>query len=185
MRFTLVFKGDLPPNASSPEKWRIRRALEPQLRRLWTTDPVAEAIGGFSDPNHSPSGSYVGKKVDQIEYVPIISNKLSLRAELDVFLLSSSLPGGVLHGGDIDARLKTLFDSLSVPANPQQVPKDATTEDDKRVFCLLEDDRLITRVTISNDRLLTIDEGDRKILAIIQVRPIAFLVTPANISIAR
>jgi hypothetical protein len=40
------------------------------------------------------------------------------QAELDVLLLAANLPGALIRrGGDIDNRLKTLFDALSVPAN--------------------------------------------------------------------
>ena len=184
MRFTLTYQGDLPPNADNPTKWGIRRALEPQLRRLWETPPLND-LAKYQDPNYLPNDCYVGHKFGDIEYVPLITDKLSLRAELDIFLLSASLPGGIINrSSDIDNRLKTLFDALSIPANGQQVPKSPDTESDKRVFCLLKDDRLITRVEVSNDRFLTIDEHSREALVIIRVRPIAFRVTMANLGIA-
>ena len=184
MDFTLTYEGDLPPNGSSREKWRIRRELEPQLRRLWTTPPLDEAIGKYQDAFYRPATCYVGRSLCGIEYVPLISPKLDLRAELKVLLLSSSLPGGLLHAGDIDNRLKTLFDALSAPANEQQVPPDAKTEPDGRLFCLLDDDKLVTRVDVSNARLLTEPLGGRKVLVLIRVRPIAFRATNANAGIA-
>lgn len=183
MRFTLVYQGELPPNGNATEKWRIRRAMEPQLRRLWCSAPFNEAIGKYQDPTYSPADCYLGRQIDEFEYIPLISDRISLRAEIDLLLLSSSLPGGLLHGGDIDNRLKTLFDAMSVPASQQQIPKSASADIDKRVFCLLDDDRLVTRLTVSNDRLLTTKECSREIIALIQVRPIAFRVTFANISI--
>ncbi len=184
MRFTLTYRGDLPPNANTQEKWRIRRTLEPQLRCLWETPPLNE-LAKYQDPDYLPNDCYVGHSLSGLEYVPLISDKLSLRAELDIFLLSASLPGGLINkSGDIDNRLKTLFDALSVPVNPQQVPPSPATEPDNRVFCLLENDRLITRVEVSNDKLLTEKESSREALVIIRVRPIAFKVTLANIGIA-
>jgi hypothetical protein len=35
MNFTLTYAGELPPKANATVKWRIRRQLEPQLRKLW------------------------------------------------------------------------------------------------------------------------------------------------------
>ncbi|MFZ5836322.1 MAG: hypothetical protein ACOY2B_13215 [Pseudomonadota bacterium] len=183
MRFTLTYQGDLPPKANAQQKWLIRRALEPQLRRLWETPPLND-LSKYQDPNYKPDDCYVGQTFGQLEYVPIITEKLSLRAELNIFLLSASLPGGIINqSSDIDNRLKTLLDALSMPS-AQQVPNTPDSEPDNRVFCLLEDDKLITRVEVSNDKLLTVDERSREALVIIRVRPIAFRVTLANIGIA-
>jgi len=184
LRFTLTYRGDLPPNANTKEKWRIRRELEPQLRHLWNTPPLND-LAKYQDPNYRPADCYVGKMFQGLEYIPLITEKLSLRAELDIFLLSASLPGGIINrSSDIDNRLKTLFDALSIPAQQQEVPDSPNTELDKRVFCLLENDRLITRVEISNDKLLTVDAHSREALVIIRVRPIAFRVSMANLGIA-
>ena len=184
MRFTLTYQGDLPPNGNTAEKWRIRRELEPQLRRLWETPPIND-ISKYQDPNYRPDDCYVGHKFGDLEYVPLITETLSLRAELDILLLSASLPGGIFNrSSDIDNRLKTLFDALSMPSSAQEVPNSPDTEPDRRVFCLLENDRLITRVEVSNDKLLTQAEHSRKTLIIIRVHPIAFRVTMANLGIA-
>jgi hypothetical protein len=49
---------------------------------------------------------------------------------LKITLLRPEEPGAIiLQSGDIDNRLKTLFDALSVPAQPNQLPKnDAPNE---------------------------------------------------------
>ena len=75
MRFTLIYQGDLPPSGDAEEKWRIRRAIEPQLRKLWDVPPF-DAIAKYKDPNYQPNDCYVGQKVGNIEYVPCISTKL-------------------------------------------------------------------------------------------------------------
>ncbi len=71
-----------------------------------------------------------------------------MRAELKIRLLSAAVPGGLLHG-DIDNRLKTLLDALSIPTL-QQMPEDPEIDLDGRMYCLLEDDGLVTRVEVSN-----------------------------------
>src|SRR5437868_3416132 len=155
MQFTLVYQGDLPPKASAAEKWRIRRDLEPQVRRLWLTPPL-NVIAKYTDPDYRPTDCYVGRRVDDpsIEYMPLITPKLDLRAELRILLLSAGLPGGLVRHGDIDNRLKTLFDALSVPSQPQEIPSSRDVEPDQRVFCLLDDDRYITRVDVESERHL-------------------------------
>jgi hypothetical protein len=181
MLFTLVYKGVLSPNASKGEKWCIRRAIEPQLRKLWETPPLDKNIAKYQDPTYQPGLCYVGRMLFGLEFVPLISTALSLRAELEIFLLSGSLPGGILNRcGDIDNRLKTLFDALSIPAQSQQLPSSPDTEPDARVFCLLEDDKLITRVNVSNDRLLALPEGSIEALVIIRVHTTVFEATTAN-----
>lgn len=62
-------------------------------------------------------------------------------------------PAGDLlsHGGDIDNRLKTLFDALSVP-QANQVPKNFGLPDP--VYCVLEDDRLVTSIEVRAEQLL-------------------------------
>lgn len=180
MRFTLVFEGDLPPKANSTQKWGIRRALEPQLRALWQSSQL-EGLERFQNPTYLPSDCYVGRKIGSLEFIPLISPKLDLRVELKIILLSASLPGGLVNrSGDLDNRMKTLLDALSVPT-PQQLVPEGSHESDGRVFCLLDDDRLIIKLDVSNDRLLTEQQESRRALAIITVRPIAFRATMANI----
>ena len=104
---------------------------------------------------------------------------------MNVLLLAANLPGDIIRqGGDIDNRLKTLFDALSMPANAQQVPDDPDVEPDKRVFCLLEDDKLVTAVTVANDRLLTAPDGSNDVLIVLRVHPVAFRATWATVGIA-
>jgi hypothetical protein len=142
-------------------------------------------LSKYKDPNYQPDDCYVGRSMFGFEFIPLITTALDLRAELDVLLLAANLPGNLIRqGGDIDNRLKTLFDALSMPANVQQVPNNPDAESDKRVFCLLEDDKLVTSVAVSNDRLLSIPDGFNDVLVVLRVHPIAFRATMANVSLA-
>jgi hypothetical protein len=178
----VVYQGDLPPSGNRKKKWDIRREIEPQLRRVWTVPPF-DSIAKYMDPNYKPRDCYVGKKVGGIEFVPCISRKLEMRAELHIDLLSAALPGGMLRSGDIDNRLKTLLDALSIPTT-QQFPKNPDVEPDGRLFCLLEDDRLVTRVDVRNDRLLTEERDSNNAIVLITVHPVASTVTMANLGIS-
>jgi hypothetical protein len=137
------------------------------------------------DRNYPPGDCYVGRSKFGFEFIPLITTTLHLRAELDVLLLAANLPGNVIRqGGEIDARLKTLFDALSMPAHVQQVPNNPDVESDKLVFCLLEDDKLVTSVAVSNDRLLSLPDGSNDVLVVLRVHPIAFRGTMANLALA-
>jgi hypothetical protein len=85
-----------------------------------------------------------------------VSEKINLIAELSITLLRPEAPGSILtQSGDIDNRLKTLFDALKVPTEPTALPNDEKPGDGENpFFCLLEDDNLITKVSVNTDRLL-------------------------------
>jgi hypothetical protein len=182
VRFTLIYQGDLPPSGNAKDKWRIRREIEPQLRKLWTLPPF-DSIAKYIDPTYQPNDCYVGKKIKGIEFIPCISTRLYMRAELSVRLFSASMPGGLVLHGDIDNRLKTLLDALSIPTE-QQIPKNPEIDSDGRMFSLLEDDKLVTRVEVANDRLLTESDQSRNAIVLIDVHPVASTVTLANIGIS-
>jgi len=55
----------------------------------------------------SPSGAVVN-------YFPLVRNSLGLVCGIRVLFLRREPPGRVYQGGDIDGRLKTLFDALAV-----------------------------------------------------------------------
>lgn len=95
-------------------------------------------------------------------YAPLVRTQLHLLAELDILLLRPELPGGVVtSGGDIDNRLKTLFDALGVPSQTQDIaPNARVSSGESPTFTLLEDDALIARVNIDTDRLLSAPQPD-------------------------
>lgn len=73
------------------------------------------------------------------------------------------------RGGDIDNRLKTLLDALSVPKDGQ-VPSGEVWEPGEDPFhCLLEDDNLVTGLSISVDRLLG-PSTPTEVLAFVEAR---------------
>jgi hypothetical protein len=86
-------------------------------------------------------------------------------------MLRPEPPGSILtQAGDIDNRLKTLFDALKVPAEPDALPSnDNPKEDEKPFFCLLEDDNLITKISVETDRLLEQCSGPSEAVLLIHV----------------
>ena len=50
--------------------------------------------------------------------------------------------------------MKTLFDALRIPANLAEAGGEKGKDGDEPIYCLLEDDRLISEVRILTDHLL-------------------------------
>jgi hypothetical protein len=157
MRFTLHYEGPLPAKASPSAKQRIREHLEPQLKELWTYSPLVAPDEGASRLLPRALTSRFGHT-----FAALVCDSLGLAAELDILMLRPSEPGQIIvGGGDIDNRLKTLFDALSAPQQSQQVPSGGrVTSEQEPLFVLLDDDNRIMRVNVDTDRLLAADSLD-------------------------
>lgn len=168
MRFTLTYRGPLATRGSAQQKHALRRALHPQLKELWTHRPLETFASSWL--NRNGGGDEPGRalrETDGHEFAVVVAGDQLLLAELDVLLLRPQNPGSILQHADIDNRLKTLFDALRYPEKHQEVPEDwAPPEDEQPLHCLLEDDRLISRVNVDTDRLLNPDSGDEVALTI-------------------
>jgi hypothetical protein len=86
-------------------------------------------------------------------FVPLVTSELELACELDILFLRPDRPGR-LWAGDIDNRLKTLFDALAIPTEHEGYGLRSPGGDEKPFFCLLEDDKLITKIGVETDQLL-------------------------------
>ena len=171
MEFTLFYRGELKSKGSPTDKQKIRRAFHPQLKKLWELEPLNDHKS-YIEPS-SENDICILEQIGDFTFAPLISSRLSLVAELDITLLRPEEPGTILiQCGDIDNRLKTLFDALSVPAHENQLPSsDSQKSDEIPLFCLLQDDRLITKVTVRTDRLLLNDcTTDKEVVILIQTR---------------
>lgn len=102
----------------------------------------------------------------------LTTKKLFLVCQLDNLFLRREEAGQLVrHGGDIDNRLKVLFDSLRVP-DLEQVTKLTPTATEDPFYCLLEDDSLITGFRVTTERLLDPGPEDEvRLLITAVVRP--------------
>jgi hypothetical protein len=87
------------------------------------------------------------------EFVPLIYRAGEVACQLDITWLRREKAGGIVMGGDIDNRLKILFDGLRMPQSESELGPPPPTENERR-FVLLEDDKLITRLSVSTYQLL-------------------------------
>lgn len=166
MEFSLTYRDPLKANGSPQHKHDIRKVFHTQLKVLWTQRPLTDFAYQFVDVPVT-RGSFT--------FFPLVNgktNNLSSIAEIKIRLLRPEEPGSILaKGGDIDNRLKTLFDAFSVPQE-NQIPAGVVPEETEspNFYCLLEDDNLITRVDVTTDRLLDSDANNNEVLLIASVR---------------
>jgi hypothetical protein len=92
-------------------------------------------------------------------FVPLITQEMDVVAELTITLLRPEPPGGLItQGGDLDNRLKTLFDALTMPRHSNALPSGAVPQPEQTpFFCLLEDDHRVTAVSVRSEQLLEPD----------------------------
>jgi len=83
---------------------------------------------------------------------PLVRESYALHSGLKVGFLRKEPPGKVYQGGDIDGRIKTLVDALAMPRHAEQVLEKNTQA--TPIFCLLEDDTLVSGFEIESERLL-------------------------------
>jgi hypothetical protein len=179
MRFTLYYDGSLPSAANEarlPEKHRVRKAIHPQLLQLFRTSPL------LPKPDHrdwanwavwdwpvirQTTGTAWGEdeavfRCGELHFVPLVRRSLDLICELDVLFLRPGAPGAIITGGDIDNRILTLSDGLRLPRGEREIAYANQQTDFPRtdpIFCLLEDDSLITRWNVRTDQLLAPASG--------------------------
>lgn len=155
MKFTLTYSGELKANGRPNHKHKIRQQFHLQLKNLWGQIPLSDHHHWFN-PSKKKTQINLNRKVGDFRFVPLVSTDIYLFCELDIFLLRPGPPGSIItSGGDVDNRLKTLFDALRIPHNEGELPKvKHPSEDEDPFFCLLEDDALISSISVITDQLL-------------------------------
>jgi len=201
--FTLGFDGNLPSGTSPrlKEKWEIRDQLNYQLAQLWQAEPILSShlkhlddweVAELHGEQVRPIAPH--KKFSRVPYrlqlggacfVPLVTAHSNLWCHLDILMLRDGDPGHILTGPctDLDNRLKTLFDGLRMPRNADEMKKHGPPASEKPYFCLLEDDKLITRIAVDTQRRLKRrNEHDSHVELRIGVRVVARKVTDYNMA---
>jgi hypothetical protein len=183
MRLTLTYEGELSASGNSPkpeEKWKIRRFLHPQLAELWQTNAILKRMektahvpvsGSYFtlEEHHSitpvppPDTSNLKYLFEPIpvagnHFVPLIRESMALICELDILFLRKEEPGALIkQGGDLDNRIKTLFDGLRMPDKDEM--SFAMGPMENPFYCLLQNDSLIAAESVKTGQLLTRPSG--------------------------
>ena len=156
MQFTLHYRGDLKSNANPAFKQELRRHIHLQMKKQWQLEPLRSFNDFLDRPERGSDEISVLTELHGFVFAPLVCQRLYLVAELDVHMLWPQAAGAIItSGGDIDNRLKTLLDSLKMPSEPAALPKDIVPQlGETPFFCLLEDDSLVTRLSVDTDYLL-------------------------------
>jgi hypothetical protein len=179
VQFRLLYTGRLLGASRSDTrailKHEIRCEFHPQLKRLWETNrglthiaksylvrwlqshPEDKATFNGSDEQRKHFGlRHLAEKWSKAGhgFIPLITEDLCFRCSLDILFLRPEESGMVIRSGDLDNRLKTLFDALRLPKNADEMGGAAKSVGEEPTYCLLEDDSLISEVRVNADQLL-------------------------------
>ena len=154
-------------NGSKDDKHAIRLALHPQLAKLWTEEPLSHHQE-YLTKRTKPEEINLLYTVGPHTFACLVSERLKIHAELDILFLRPGPPGQIISsGGDIDNRLKTLFDGLRRPLDASELPSGSVSPQiPNPCHCLLSEDALISRVSVTTDNLLEALNKDEVVLVI-------------------
>ncbi|MFI5089685.1 MAG: hypothetical protein ACHP7P_06465 [Terriglobales bacterium] len=186
MEFRLLYRGKLPAQSSGGggghilEKHLIRKQIHVQLRELWKRHPFFSnyfgVVPGVSKRLHIDQNAADDEPTTRLDllahdftkfgyrFVPLVCNRWGIGCSLDILFLRRDDPGQLIQGGgDIDNRIKVLWDGLRIPQYNREVEKFRPEAGEDPFFCLMEDDRLITEVRVVTDRLVLPMEQDEQV----------------------
>jgi hypothetical protein len=197
MQFRLTYEGCLlgasRDNTRASHKHEIRMKLHPQLKRLWATHQWLAQLAGLKYPDHStaitgqqlnnPAFSGCPTYMELLarnyqahnrNWAPLVADDMGLTCAVDILFLRPGARGGILNVGDIDGRLKTLFDALAIPKSGSGLPE---TETEQPLYVLLSDDRHISHASVETDELLeptspTVGQNDARVIITVNIKPL-------------
>lgn len=212
MEFRLTYEGPLRSTQGEPwgdqrdpraeHKHEIRRVFHKQLRRLWEITPFlreGKSTGPEPITLYINSLPLIERPISTVrdahslalqyaqfgfKFVPLVTTELNLVCGLDILFLRPDKPGN-LWRGDIDNRVKTLLDALSVPEANDRYCDRTPAEDEKPFYCLLEDDALITKLSVETDQLLETDGSPDPVRLVVTVRLRPYELHLGNIQFGR
>jgi hypothetical protein len=148
----------------------MRKLFHKQLKRLWEVTPTLKAMLSTpasvvtvnrADWTTRQNALPERFKCGDFRLLPLVTEDLSLLCSLDILFLRPDRPGMLIKSADIDNRLKTLFDALRIPNEANELGGQQPSPDEDPLYCLLEDDGLITRISVETDTLLAPMHSDR------------------------
>lgn len=163
MEFRLTFDGALKPTTQSKPRYRhkheIRRHFHPQLKCLWQDHPALrgrKTAGADLDQLESWIDARARRfVVGETRFVPLVTADMQVTCGIDMVYLRPKGRAAILDAGDIDRRLKTVFDALAMPTDVAQLGGSPVARPSEMpFFCLLENQSLVRRIAVDTDTLL-------------------------------
>ena len=159
MEFRLVYAGPLlgasRTDTRSQHKHDIRKIFHRQLKILWEKSPnLREWVSWEPQKKRKMRERLASHFIfNGVGYVPLSWDGLGVACRLDILMMRPEMPGQTLiQGGDIDNRLKTLFDALRIPQAGEA--SEPSVDGANPFYCLLHDDKLINHLSVTTDILL-------------------------------
>jgi hypothetical protein len=168
MEFRLTYAGRLLAHrdgAQMPQRslhiHEIRRVFHKQLKALWASHPVLKELHDKPPEWHAkrpgpPLVQFFAH--DGFSWLPIVTEASGLICKVDILLLRVGQPGQVVY--DVDNRLKSIFDALRKAKGPDELGARTNQgllkprAEENPFYVLLEDDSLITHLSVTSDTLL-------------------------------
>ena len=186
LKFRLTYSGPVKSSGNKPKpenKHELRLAFHEQLSVLWKVNTVLsefskyesptlqrtispdfkatynEALSDDAPPQKYPYSELLQKKHKKhgVLWHPLVTPENNLLCELSILMLRPNDEKSVIQGGDIDGRMKTIFDSLCIPSNGDVLSK--FSKHNGAFYTLLSDDTLISKVAVETDELLLQEHG--------------------------
>jgi hypothetical protein len=161
--FYLTYDGPLPgeKKKTTKVKHEIRRQLHEQLQVLVEDEhSLSYTTLGYTI---APEGGT--KTLGNVIFIPLITSRLNMICEIDILFLRREPPGSIMSrfGGDLDNRLKIFLDALRMPHDASELPEIFHTKKLSHCFCLLEDDALVTGLSLKSGTWLNrIDDATKQ-----------------------
>lgn len=179
VKFTLTYEGPLWTNMKKRRTQgpTIRRQFHSQLERIWRINPFLSnfavvANGITVDAKEWLASHYAS--FPECHFIPLVTEHFCVECALDLKILRpSDVPGEM---PDIDNQVKSLIDALKSPKTRDHLG-DVTGINP--YFVLMDDDRLITKISSTSDELLypvsnkaSIDSHDCRVSIDVYIRPL-------------
>jgi hypothetical protein len=114
--------------------------------------PCVPTLGVFRDGQGSYKPTHEIREAVEFTFGVLGTRDLSLVCGIEILFLRADPPGQLLRSGDIDNRLKTLFDALRMPRDGNEFGGYTVPDaDENPFFCLMEDDSVVSRVAVETD----------------------------------
>jgi hypothetical protein len=198
VQFRLTYDGELlgasRSDTRAKHKEQIRRIFSHQLKHLFKMSPrlrkmlvrETEWVGRNRRVTHFSDVEALGNKfrMGNLLCVPLATEALDLTCGLEILFLQPDYPGmSLVRSGDLDNRLKTIFDALRRPLNMEEICGGIPAEE-VPVFCLLEDDKFITHLSVTTDLLLEPNSDANHVRLVIKVTLLPNAITDSNVHLA-
>lgn len=162
MDFTLRYEGPLPASGNKgrirdgrlEKLWQMRRSFESQMAKLYERQQILTGDGG---PEFRAAANAARQPIKAMgfEFVALVRPSMKLSCTLDIRLsVNHDVPSVLETNGDLDNRVKSIIDTLTVPRNAEEIRAFGPAPEEQPFACLMENDALVTAFSVECGRYL-------------------------------